>query len=64
VPPDGHDLGAAVRGLLGSPVRLARYGAAGRRRVLARYTWDRVADGVSRVYGSVSAVPSLSGAVR
>ncbi|MEV6113571.1 glycosyltransferase [Streptomyces sp. NPDC052109] len=61
---DHHHLGAAVRGLLDDPARLARYGAAGRRRVLARYTWDRVADGVSRVYGAVSAVPSLSGVVR
>ncbi|MFJ1807391.1 MULTISPECIES: glycosyltransferase [unclassified Streptomyces] len=65
VPPDeDHDLGATVRDLLDDPARLARYGAAGRRRVLARYTWDCVADGVSRVYGAVSAVPSLSGVVR
>ncbi|KUO06961.1 glycosyltransferase [Streptomyces sp. DSM 15324] len=54
-------LGAAIRGLLGDPQRLARYGAAGRRRVLAHYTWDRVADGVGRVYGAVSGVPSLAG---
>ncbi|MEV7075272.1 glycosyltransferase [Streptomyces sp. NPDC093990] len=65
VPPDeDHDLGATVRELLDDPDRLARYGAAGRRRVLARYTWDRVADGVTRVYGAVSSVPSLSGVVR
>ncbi|MFG2576399.1 glycosyltransferase [Streptomyces sp. NPDC048481] len=65
VPPDdGHDLGASVREMLGDPARLARYGGAGRRRVLAHYTWDRVADGVSRVYGAVSAVPALSGALR
>ncbi|MEU5765501.1 glycosyltransferase [Streptomyces asoensis] len=65
VPPDeDHDLAATVRALLDDPARLARYGAAGRRRVLARYTWDRVADGVARVYGAVSAVPSLSGVVR
>lgn len=63
-PDDTHDLAAAVRGLLGDPARLARYGAAGRRRVLARYTWDRVADGVTRVYGAVSAVPALTGALR
>ncbi|MFH8802037.1 glycosyltransferase [Streptomyces sp. NPDC017936] len=64
--PDGddHDLAATLRGLLDDPARLARYGAAGRRRVLARYTWDRVADGVTRVYGAVSCVPSLSGVVR
>ncbi|MEU0970942.1 glycosyltransferase [Streptomyces sp. NPDC005917] len=65
VPADeDHDLGPAVRELLDDPVRLGRYGAAGRRRVLAHYTWDRVADGVTRVYGAVSAVPALSGAVR
>ncbi|MEU0025728.1 glycosyltransferase [Streptomyces sp. NPDC006335] len=65
VPPDeDHDLGGTVRELLDDPDRLTRYGAAGRRRVLARYTWDRVADGVTRVYGAVSSVPSLSGVVR
>jgi D-inositol-3-phosphate glycosyltransferase len=65
VPPDeDHDLGGTVRELLDDPYRLGRYGAAGRRRVLARYTWDRVADGVARVYSAVSSVPSLSGVVR
>ncbi|MGW4569357.1 glycosyltransferase [Streptomyces sp. NPDC004561] len=65
VPADGdHDLGGAVRALLADPDRLARYGAAGRRRVLEHYTWDRVADGVAGVYRAVSAIPSLSGAVR
>ncbi|MER7567405.1 glycosyltransferase [Streptomyces sp. NPDC097941] len=65
VPPDDdHDLGATVRELLDDPRRLSRYGAAGRRRVLARFTWDRVADGVTRVYSAVSSVPSLSGVVR
>ena len=61
---DGHDLAGTVRGLLDDPARLGRFGAAGRRRVLAAYTWDRVADAVTRVYGAVSAVPSLSGVVR
>ncbi|MFE9674116.1 glycosyltransferase [Streptomyces sp. NPDC006259] len=65
VPPDeDHDLATTIRDLLDDPARLARYGAAGRRRVLARYTWDRVADGVARVYSAVSSVPSLSGVVR
>lgn len=65
VPTDeDHDLGATLRGLLDDPARLARFGAAGRRRVLTRYTWDRVADAVTGVYGDVSRVPSLSGAVR
>ncbi|MGW3465587.1 hypothetical protein ACWDE9_41255, partial [Streptomyces olivaceoviridis] len=44
--------------------RLARYGAAGRARVLSHYTWDRVADGVAAVYGAVSSIRSLSGVVR
>ncbi|MFR9792954.1 glycosyltransferase [Streptomyces sp. MB22_4] len=61
---DDHDLGAVVRGLLADPERLDRYGAAGRRRVLTHYTWDRVADGVAGVYGAVSRRPSLSGVVR
>ncbi|GLX50731.1 glycosyl transferase [Streptomyces hygroscopicus subsp. hygroscopicus] len=61
---DDHDLAAVVRGLLADPERLDRYGAAGRRRVLTHYTWDRVADGVAGVYGAVSARPSLSGVVR
>jgi glycosyltransferase involved in cell wall biosynthesis len=61
---DGQDLAGTIRDLLDDPVRLGRYGAAGRRRVLASYTWDRVADAVTRVYGAVSAVPSLSGVVR
>jgi D-inositol-3-phosphate glycosyltransferase len=67
VPPaaDGdRDLAAVIRTLLDDPVRLARYGAAGRERVLAHYTWDRVADGVARVYSAVTATPSLSGVVR
>ncbi|MEU7560433.1 glycosyltransferase [Streptomyces eurythermus] len=65
VPADeDHDLGAALRALLADPGRLARYGAAGRARVLAHYTWDRVADGVAGVYGAVSPIRSLSGVVR
>ncbi|MFI2780465.1 glycosyltransferase [Streptomyces sp. ALB3] len=67
VPPaegGGHDLAEVIRTLLDDPVRLARYGAAGRERVLAHYTWDRVADGVARVYSAVNATPSLSGVVR
>ncbi|MGW5433059.1 glycosyltransferase [Streptomyces sp. NPDC004059] len=61
---DDYDLGAVVRGLLADPDRLARYGAAGRQRVLSHYTWDRVADGVAGVYGAVASAPWLSGAMR
>jgi D-inositol-3-phosphate glycosyltransferase len=57
-------LGAVIRGLLDDPARLARYGAAGRRRVLDHFTWSRVADGVARVYHEVSATPVLSGGTR
>ncbi|MEU6682817.1 glycosyltransferase [Streptomyces sp. NPDC046832] len=65
VPPDDdHDISGTIRRLLARPDLLARYGAAGRRRALARYTWDRVADGVTRAYSAVSSVPSLSGAFR
>ncbi|MGW2639078.1 glycosyltransferase [Streptomyces sp. NPDC001348] len=70
VPADGaspdadHAVGAVVRRLLDDPGLLARYGDRGRQRVLDRYTWDRVADGVARVYSAVSSVPSLSGVVR
>ncbi|WP_406725696.1 glycosyltransferase [Streptomyces sp. GD-15H] len=65
VPTDeGYDLAAVVRSLLDDPALLARLGAAGRERVLARYTWDRVAEGVSRVYAQLSSVSSLTGAAR
>jgi glycosyltransferase involved in cell wall biosynthesis len=55
LPPDCPDdaLAAAVRDLLADPDRLARYGAAGRERVLERFTWERVAEGVERVYREV-----------
>lgn len=61
---DHHDLSGVIRALLDDPDRLARYGTAGRERVLAHYTWDRVADGVAGAYGAVSSIPSLSGVVR
>ncbi|MER6732103.1 glycosyltransferase [Streptomyces puniciscabiei] len=61
---DDYDLGAVVRPLLADPDRLARYGAAGRQRVLTHYTWDRVAESVAGVYGAVAPVPRLSGVVR
>ncbi|MFF6779809.1 glycosyltransferase [Streptomyces sp. NPDC012510] len=65
VPPEeDHDLSGTIRDLLDHPALLTRYGALGRRRVLAHYTWDSVADGVSKVYGAVSSVPALSGAAR
>jgi glycosyltransferase involved in cell wall biosynthesis len=57
LPPDCPDdtLAAAVRELLADRERLARYGRAGRERVLERFTWQRVAEGVERVYREVLA---------
>ena len=54
VPPRRPDaLAAALRDLLTHPTRPAEFGAAGRARVLARYTWERVAAATERVYGDV-----------
>ncbi|MEU7381031.1 MULTISPECIES: glycosyltransferase [unclassified Streptomyces] len=61
---DDRDLGTVIGALLDDPYRLARYGDAGRRRVLAHYTWDRVADRIAGVYASVSSTASLREAVR
>ncbi len=58
-------LAEAVRGLLDSPELLRSYGRAGRARAVARFTWDRVADGVERVYDRVAVpAPVPSGAPR
>ncbi|WP_405455464.1 glycosyltransferase [Streptomyces sp. NBC_00101] len=63
-PGGDRDLAATIRALLDDPARRARYGAAGRARVLRHYSWERVADGVARVYAAVHATPSLSGVLR
>ncbi|GHC67818.1 glycosyltransferase [Streptomyces cinnamoneus] len=58
-------LAEAVRALLDSPGRLESYGRAGRMRVVTHFTWDRVADGVERVYDQVTdRCPVPSGAPR
>ncbi len=52
------DLGAtaeAVRDVLGGELLRRAMGAAGREAALARYTWQRVADGVEEVYQRVTA---------
>ncbi|MDQ1049624.1 glycosyltransferase [Streptomyces sp. V4I2] len=55
VPPgDPGAIAAAVRDLLAEDGTRSRYGTAGRARVLARYTWHRVADGVEQVYRQVA----------
>jgi glycosyltransferase involved in cell wall biosynthesis len=54
VPPRRPDaLAAALRDLLAGPTLPAAFGAAGRDRVLARYTWTRVAAATERVYSDV-----------
>jgi alpha-maltose-1-phosphate synthase len=51
VPPSRPaELAAAMRALLGDPDRARAMGAAGRRRVEERFTWDRVAERTERVY--------------
>ncbi|WP_410535622.1 glycosyltransferase [Streptomyces sp. KL2] len=66
VPPgDPGALARAVNELTGSPELLRRYGDAGRERALARFSWERVADGAEQVYAQVVArhrVPT--GAIR
>ncbi|SHM79658.1 glycosyltransferase [Actinacidiphila paucisporea] len=55
--PDGDDevtLAKVVGELLDDPERLRGWGAAGRERVLARYTWTRVTEEVARVYQEVA----------
>ncbi|GAA2247805.1 glycosyl transferase [Streptomyces ruber] len=62
VPPrDPGAIAAAARDLLASEQLRRRMGRAGRERVLARFTWQRVADGAEQVYRRVTAghaVPS------
>jgi starch synthase len=51
VPPgDPAALAAAVRQLLADPKRAAAFGVAGRRRVEARFSWDRIAELTLSVY--------------
>jgi D-inositol-3-phosphate glycosyltransferase len=54
---DPDALAFATLELLESPVMRAAFGAAGRRRVLAHYGWDRVGGRTSRVYHEVLAPP-------
>ncbi|MFF0459089.1 glycosyltransferase [Streptomyces mexicanus] len=62
-PGDPDAVAAAVRDLLGSDRVRRRYGTAGRARVLARFTWPRVADGVEQVYRRLTADHELKSEV-
>ena len=65
VPPDDADaLAEAVRTLLAMPDRGRRFGVAGRRRVLAKYSWARVVAQTEEHYRQVLAAraPALSSA--
>jgi starch synthase len=51
VPPgDEAALARALRDALGDPARARRMGEAGRRRVEAHFSWDRIADRTLAVY--------------
>jgi glycosyltransferase involved in cell wall biosynthesis len=58
--PDGDEFSLAkvVGELLDDPGRLRNWGAAGRERVLAHYTWTRVAEEVARVYEELTPGPA------
>jgi glycosyltransferase involved in cell wall biosynthesis len=54
VPPrDPHAVAEAVGLLLAEPDRRRRYGRAGRRRAVTRYSWHRVAAETARVYAQL-----------
>jgi glycosyltransferase involved in cell wall biosynthesis len=64
VPPgDADALARTVADVLADPQVLHRFGDAGRRRVLERYTWERVADGVEQLYERVVARPRIPSGV-
>jgi len=54
---DGDDLARAIREALANPSARARVGAAGRRRVLERWTWRRCAELTVEQYREVLAIP-------
>lgn len=64
VPPRDPDaLACAINGFLADPSLRAACGAAGRRRVLSRYGWARVAEATEAVYGELCAArPAVVGA--
>ena len=57
---DPHDPGAAAEAivsLLADPARAHRLGAAGRARVLERFTWEKMATEARRIFGEAARVP-------
>jgi glycosyltransferase involved in cell wall biosynthesis len=56
VPPDARDdTAAAIATLLANPGVRERMGAAGRRKVLARFTWEPIVDAVEALYRDLAA---------
>ncbi|MGW1884215.1 glycosyltransferase family 4 protein [Streptomyces sp. NPDC001970] len=65
VPPgDAGALAAAIGRLLGDPELRRRIGAAGRDRVLARFTWARAAQGTADLYREAIAARAAAGSAR
>ncbi|OGS50954.1 MAG: hypothetical protein A3K65_03850 [Euryarchaeota archaeon RBG_16_68_12] len=55
VPPgDPVRLGRAIRKVIEDPALAARMGKAGRKRVLAQFTWDRIAEKTLKLYRSLT----------
>ncbi len=54
----GDDLAAPVNALIADPERAAAMGRAGRQRVLAAFTWDRIAARTADLYRSLNAKTS------
>ncbi|MGW2564011.1 glycosyltransferase family 4 protein [Streptomyces sp. NPDC001514] len=65
VPPgDAGALAAGIGRLLGDPALRRRVGAAGRERVLARFTWARAAQGTADLYREAIAARAAAGGAR
>ena len=57
VPLDAGKVADALDAVLGDPSAAAAMGAAGRRIVEGRYTWDKVAEACERMYAAAGAAP-------